>query len=288
MSQPDLPRPYRHPGHAFLSGYDCPEAADLVMPYVSFLRSEAGLSDDPPIDLAAIYRHFGMPEPRRAPLVDQQGILVDGNAGLILIKEDDPVVRQRFTEGHELMELLFDAQEQVLDGQQPGCRGVEKERWCDRGAAELLMPGSSFAPRVRELGMSLQTGQTLANLYTTSLIATLLHMIQHTSGSHALVMWRKAHSRRDLAGIDANKPLPPKKLRVWWRSCSPSWTGGFIPKNKSIAQRSLIAKTYKIRQSHTGSEQINLGYHSIHCDTETMPIQIGDQFCVLSILNHNV
>ena len=285
MSQPDLPRPYRHPGHAFLSASDRPEAADLVMSYVSFLRSEAGLSDAPPIDLAAIYHHFGVPEPRRAPLVDQQGILVDGNAGLILIKEDDPVVRQRFTEGHELMELLFDAQEQVLAGQQPDWREVEKERWCDRGAAELLMPTSSFAPKVLELGVSLQTGQALASLYTTSLIATLLHMIQHASGSHALVMWRQAHSLRELANVDANKPLPPKKLRIWWRSCSPSWTGGFIPKNKSITQKSLIAKTYKTRQQHSGSEQINLGYQSIHCNTETMPIQIGDQFCVLSILH---
>ena len=285
MSQPDLPCPYRHPGHAFLSGYDCQEAADLVMDYVSFLRSEAGLSDDPPIDLAAIYLHFGMPEPLRAPLVDQQGILVDGNAGLILIKEDDPVVRQRFTEGHELMELLFDAQEQVLVGKQPDWQEEEKERWCDRGAAELLMPCSSFTPKLRELGMSLQTGQTLSNLYTTSLIATLLHMIHHTSGSHALVMWRRGHSRRDLAGVDASKPLPPKKLRVWWRACSSAWTGGFIPKNKSIAQPSLIAKTYTTKQPHTGSEKINLGYQSIHCDTEAMPIQVGEQFCVLSILH---
>ena len=285
MSQTNLPRPYRHPGHAFLSRYDWQEAVDLVMLYVSFLRSEAGLSDQPPIDLAAIYQQFGMPEPLRAPLVDQQGILVDGNAGLILIKEDDPVVRRRFTEGHELMELLFDAQEQALAGQHPDWREAEKERWCDRGAAELLMPCSSFAPRLQELGMSLQTGRTLAHLYTTSLIATLLHMIQLTPGAHALVMWRPAHSRQDLANFGAAKSLPPKKLRVWWRSCSPGWTGGFIPKNKSIDKNSLIAKTYITRQPHTGSEEINLGHQSIHCDTEAMPIQIGDQSCVLSILH---
>ncbi|MEO0827377.1 MAG: hypothetical protein AAFY67_17340 [Cyanobacteria bacterium J06642_9] len=132
------------------------------------------------------------------------------------------------TEGHELMELLFDAWEQVLAGQSPDWQVEEKERWCDRGAAELLMPKSSFVPQLQTLGMSLQAGQTLAKLYTTSLMATLLHMIQHTVGSHALVMWHPAHSRQELTHFEAAKSLPPKELRVWWRSCSPGWTGGFI------------------------------------------------------------
>lgn len=284
MSQIESPHPYCHPGIAFLSQRDWTDAIQMIQAYGAFLRAEAGLNDEPPVALSQIYRHFGMPEPLRAPLVDQQGILVDGNAGLILIKADDPVVRQRFTEGHELMELLFDAREQEL-GEQPLDWPVEdKERWCDRGAAELLMPRSSFIPRVQALGMSLQTGQTLAQLYTTSLMATLLHMVQHTPGSHALVMWHLAHSAQDLAHGDETKPLPPKKLRIGWRSCSSGWTGGFIPKNKSITSRSLIAKTHITKQPHSGSEVINLGYRSLQCTAEAMPIQLGDKCCVLSLL----
>ncbi|MEO0489971.1 MAG: ImmA/IrrE family metallo-endopeptidase [Cyanobacteria bacterium J06635_15] len=286
MSQSERSQPYCHPGQAFLSRCEWAEAAQMAMAYVAFLRSESGLTDQPPIDLAAIYRHFGMPEPLRAPLVDQQGILVDSNAGLILIKADDPVVRQRFTEGHELMELLFDAWEQTLAGQSPDWQAEEKERWCDRGAAELLMPKSSFVPQLQTLGMSLQAGQTLAKLYTTSLMATLLHMIQHTVGSHALVMWHPAHSRQELTHFEAAKSLPPKKLRVWWRSCSPGWTGGFIPKNKSIADDSLIAKAYTTKQIHAGSGQINLGYQAVHCDIEALPVQMGDKGCVLCLLHH--
>lgn len=285
MSQPDRPQAYSHPGHAFLSRYQGEAALPMVMAYGTFLLSAAGLSDEPPIDLTAIYRHFGMPVPLRAPLVDQQGILVDGNAGLILIKADDPVVRQRFTEGHELMELLFDAQEQALAGQSPKWQETEKERWCDRGAAELLMPGSSFLPQLKSLGMSLPTGQTLAQLYTTSLVATLLHMIQHTPGSYALVMWRPAHSNQDLAKAGKVKSLPPKKLRIWWRSCSSGWTGGFIPKNKSVTASSLVAQTYRTGQPRMGSEQLNLGAHSIRCYVEAMPMQSGDQSCVLSLLH---
>lgn len=283
MSQGDRSRPYCHPGQAFLSRYEGEAAVSMVMAYVEFLRSEATLSDEPPVNLVAIYRHFGMPEPLRAPLVDQQGILVDGNAGLILIKEDDPVVRQRFTEGHELMELLFDAQEQALAGKSADWPEAEKERWCDRGAAELLMPRSSFVPKLQTLGMSLQTGQTLAELYTTSLIATLLHMIQYTPDSYALVMWHLAHSRQDLTSAN-QRSLPAKKLRVWWRSCSTGWTGGFVPRNKSIPSNSLIAKTYEARQPQAGWESIHLGAHSIRCYVEAMPLQMGDKFCVLSLL----
>ena len=65
------------------------------------------------MDFTKVYAAFGMPIPFRVLLEDQQGILLNSFTGMILIREGDPVVRQRFTEGHELMELLFDAQADV-------------------------------------------------------------------------------------------------------------------------------------------------------------------------------
>lgn len=114
MSEVGQPQQYRHPGQVFMSRYGLLHNHEGVFQYVDFLRQEAGLSDEPPVKLSLNYRHFGIPTPLRAPLSDQQGILVDSDAGVILIKEDDPLKRQRFTEGHELMELLFDAQERLL------------------------------------------------------------------------------------------------------------------------------------------------------------------------------
>ena len=287
MSQTERSPLYYHPGQAFLSQY-AGEAtiAAMVMAYVTFLHAEADLQNECPIPLAAIYRQFGMPEPLRAPLVDQQGILVDGNAGLILIKEDDPIVRQRFTEGHELMELLFDAHEQASAVYPLHWQAAEKERWCDRGAAELLMPGASFVPAVQALGVSLQTGQILAQRYVTSLMATLLHMIHYTSEPYALVMWHPAYSNQELARAGKMRSQPPKKLRIWWRVCSPGWAGGFIPRNKSVTPNSLIARTHMTRQSHNGPDQMHLGVRSIRCYTEAMPLQIADKSCVLSLLQY--
>lgn len=270
-----------------MSRYGLLHNHESVLRYVDFLRQEAGLNDEPPIDLAAIYRHFGMPTPLRAPLSDQQGILVDSDTGVILIKEDDPLKRQRFTEGHELMELLFDAQERLLgaSASRLGWNEQRKEQLCDQGAADLLMPLSSFLPRLHELGISLSTGRTLANLYQTSLLATLVRMIQHGSGVHALVMWHCALKRREIESLNDSTAQPQKKLRVWWRTRTRSWTSGFIPKNKSISDDSLISYAYITGQPQNGEETLNLGWEPIRCQVEAMPMRIGDKCCVLSLLH---
>jgi len=154
-----LPPPYCHPGRAFLSRHGMVQCEQDVFRYVQFLCQEAGLDDQPPIDLTQIYQHFGIPTPLRAPLEEQQGILVDSNNGIILIKEDDPLVRQRFTEGHELMELLFDAQAEASSSScLPAWSEQHKERLCDRGAAALLMPESSFVPKLQQLGLPSKPG----------------------------------------------------------------------------------------------------------------------------------
>ncbi len=280
-----LPPPYRHPGHAFLAHYGRLQCEDDVFRYVDFLRQEAGLGDEPPIDLTRIYQHFGIPEPLRAPLDEQQGILVDSNTGIILIKEDDPIVRQRFTEGHELMELLFDAQEQARMGSfLPNWSEQRKERLCDQGAADLLMPRSSFVPKLHQSGISLQSGRSLAALYQTSLLATLVRMVHHGTGNCALVMWHCALKpsevkQRSTAGN------PPKKLRVCWKIQTQDWTGGFIPKDKSIPHDSLISQAYSRGQPQWGTETIHLGWGSIACQIEAMPMRMGDRAYVLSLLH---
>lgn len=277
--------PYRHPGEAFLSRYGPLRNEDDVSRYVEFLRCESGLGDEPPIDLECIYRHFGIPTPLRAPLDEQQGILVDSRTGIILIKENDPIVRQRFTEGHELMELLFDAQERAKIGSFLPCwSGERKERLCDRGAADLLMPESSFLPKLQEMGISLNAGRSLATLYQTSLLATLVRMMQHGWGNYALVVWHCALKPREVRGLSDLMPQPKKKLRVWWRTQTKDWTGGFIPKDKSIPHNSFISQAYASGQPYIGMEKIHLGWGLINCDVEATPIQIGDKYCILSLL----
>lgn len=81
-----------------------------VWRYVAFLRSTVRLGDGLPVDLGKIYQHFRMSEPLQVSCEDSQEISRSSYKGLSLSKEADPIVRQRFTAAHGLIELLFAAQ----------------------------------------------------------------------------------------------------------------------------------------------------------------------------------
>jgi Zn-dependent peptidase ImmA (M78 family) len=280
-----MPLSYHHPGHAFLAEYGRLQSEEDILRYVEFLRQASGLSDRPPIELHPIFERFGMPTPIRAPLDQQQGILVDSGSGLILIKEDDPLVRQRFTEGHELLELLFDAVDELRRASYlPSWSEAHKEKLCDRGAAELLMPQTSFVPHLQTLGLSLATGRSLATLYQTSRLATLIRMVQLGSGDCAIVLWHVANKPSEIQARHTSQPKPAQKLRVWWRIQTTDWTGGFIPKDKSISDASLIRQVHRTGRSLQGHEIIHWGSTRQQYTIDATPIQIGDKICVLTLL----
>lgn len=282
--------PYRHPGHAFLDHQGPLQSEADVEQYGNFLRQSAQLDDDrPPVSLERIYTCFGIPIPRQAPLQDQQGILVDGDRGLILIKEDDPLVRRRFTEGHELMELLFDAHHQreglpqETAPQRGGFKaeGDYKERLCDRGAAALLMPEASFRARLQKLSMSLQTGRALAQDYQTSLMATLLRMVQLSSGAHALIMWRLGWATPQ----DKARGNQPPQLRPGWQAFSPAWSIGKLPQRQIAKPDSVVAIAPQLGQPLTGTEKIMIGGVEQRCHLEVLPLLGGRQQCVLALMH---
>ena len=155
-------RPNRHPGRSYIARFGSPQGIEEVLQYAGFLRHEAGLSNEPPVELEPIFEHFGMPPPVYAPLPDQQAILLSDETGLVLINEDDPATRQRFSQAHELMERLFTAHEESLHAGNPGVRFQDrvKEDLCEQGAAALLLPPSSLLPRLAGLGISLQAAST--------------------------------------------------------------------------------------------------------------------------------
>lgn len=280
--------PYRHPGQAFIQQQGPLLGPAAVERYGDFLRQAAGLGAEPPISLDRIYTHFAIPIPRQAPLQEQQGLLVDGESGLILIKEDDPRVRQRFTEGHELMELLFDAQTQQVEPRQAQPQaasfcpeGAYKERLCDRGAAALLMPAASFGARLGNLGMSLQTGRALAATYQTSLLATLLRMVQLSpSGAQALVMWQLGWQTPTQ---QAEGKLPPQ-LRPAWQALSPAWSLGRLSPSQGAAAGSVVALAPQFDQPLRGTEVWQFDGELRRCYVEALPLRSGRRRSVLALV----
>ncbi len=265
QAHPQANRRYQHPGYAFLHRYGSLQTEADVFHYVDFLRDSGKLGDRLPMDLEKIYAAFGMPIPLRVPLEDQQGILLNSATGMILIREGDPIVRQRFTEGHELMELLFDAQADVAaELNLVSWDEARKEKLCDAGAAELLMPKTLFRSHIAHLGTSIGTARSLSRIYNTSLIATLIRMVELTQHEVAIVLWKPVASRE-------------QSWQLEWSVVSEAWSEGLLLRGLQVTDWSLPARLQSLHQSQV-SLPLRSGVRSVRSET------LGMGFGLLSLL----
>ncbi len=287
---------YRHPGRLFVARFGPPESAEDVLRFAAFLREEAGLNPEAPVDLAHIRAHFGIPAPKLKSLPNQQGLLINPEAGIIIINQDDPITRQRFTEGHEFMELLFAA---LNPGSgwaartAPGFQHSTKERLCNDGAAELLMPRPAIRKLLSRYGMSYATAQYIAAEYVVSLTAAMVQMVRVGPGIHAIVLWQLKHKPTELRRHvpsdqlalfgDAARDLPPKRLRVAWSLSGPD--SPYIPPDKSVPAASAIGRAWQTGVFVEGAEMLDLGSLSVMVYSESIPFDHGDDRQVLSLLH---
>lgn len=288
---------YRNPGKLFVKKFGPVKSFEDIIHYANFLREEASIGPEPPIALERIYGHFGMPSPKLAPLPNLQGLLLNPEKGLILINVDDPAMRRRFSEAHELIEFLFNTlpRHRGRGGTQKvgGFEDNTKERLCNEGAAELLMPTVSFIPRVKQLGVSFQTARFLAPEFAVSMTAALVHMARMGPGRHAVVMWRMKNtsteiqdkiSEQQLALFSEMSPkMPPKKLRVEWALSRREIP--YIPLNKSVPEDSSIYRAWQEQKFTTGEDRLILGRISGLCLCENQPFEVDGEWMVLSLLH---
>lgn len=284
---------YKHPGKLFLKNHGPVRAIPDVVRYADFLRSEARISHQPPVDLQRIRQEFGIPMPIVISLPGQQGILLDHYTGKIYINEDDPETRQRFSYAHELVELVFAIQEKEY----PTIKITvpKKERLCEQGAAALLMPSASFSALMHETGVHLEGASTLARLYQTSFLATLVHLIHQSKLPLILVLWQFAYKPSEIVPtahqlsfeVMTEPSLPQKKLRVWWSLCSPQLPRSqyYVPPHISAPQDSCICQSYQSGELHRRNEEIHFGARSIRGLVEAKRITIGTERCVVTLIH---
>lgn len=286
---------YIHPGKAFIEQYGLFEGLEAVEKYAHFLREVAGVTDDPPIDLTPIFQSFDIPLPTRTALAGQQGLVLNSETGMILIEESDRPTRQRFTEAHELMELFFEAVPK-----QPNVSGYNvsryehctKERLCDRGAAELLMPKNTALPQMRRYGISFIGARQLAHEYEVSFLSALIRMTELGSGRHAVVRWRMKNKPTEIKRQPPEEQMPlfeiaparsMPRLRVEWSICNPS--DCFIPKDKSIPDDCLIVRAWRDHCPTEGTEFLDLGRIRGSLRSENQPFRVEGEWQVLSLLH---
>jgi Zn-dependent peptidase ImmA (M78 family) len=291
------------PGHRFVLQEDIPSTPSgldsYIARYVDFLRCETTADGKIPVPIEKILRRFEV-EYRTGEIEgDRQGFKFSGDKlpyQAVFIEEADKEMRRRFSLGHELIELLFEAlNDGMLSPQMTeACNGPHKERLCDRGAAQLLMPEDRYREEVHSRPVSFDTASKLASMFEVSFLAAVLRMVELTSRPFLLIAWRKKlkpTQKQKLSSKQLSLPGmaqggPAKKLRVEWRKWTEEASGQYVPTDTSVPDGSMIRRAFKEGQRFSGTERLKLGNaFSGTFDIEAMPVQLGEDRHVLSLLD---
>lgn len=291
------------PGHRFVIEEGIPSAPSgldsYIDQYVDFLRREATVNGGIPVPVVEILERFDVEYQTGEIEGDRQGFKFSGDGlpyQVVFIEEGDKETRRRFSLGHELIELLFEALNDGMLSLQmtEACNGPRKERLCDRGAARLLMPEERYRDEVQSRPISFETASKLASMFEVSLLAALLRMVELTSRPFLLIAWHKKlkptqkerQSSSQLSFPGMGQGGPAKKLRVEWRRWTEEPSDQYVPTNTSVPDRSMIRRAFKEGQRLSGSERLKLG-HAFEgtFNMEAMPVQLGKEQYVLSLLD---
>ncbi len=280
------------PAQKFLDHHQV-NAIEDIEAYAQFLREEAGIVHNIPINLDQILAHFGLKSPIVSPSLSMDGLLVGYQ---IFVNANSIRTRQRFTTAHELMELLIGKlpKKQWLDGQNHSCFGSFKEYVCQRGAAELLMPKTLLLPMLRDQGISFLTMADIANLFDVSLMASLIRVPDLIDNQTIVVLWRMKNkpselqqqtpsAQATLPGFGNISKIPPKKLRVEWSYGSINHQR--LWKDKSIDPDSSVYTAWNKNNFSESIEILNFGRQTCLAQLENKTIEIENEKYVVSLIH---
>lgn len=287
------------PGRLYIEKQKTITDFEHVLAYAEFLRNESGLNGVLPVDIDKIFEHFRIPEPKTIPLLQQQGLLLDAERGIIVINSSDPEKRQKFTKAHELVEMLFIELSQGKDlgggwelRRPGGFKEGTKEFLCNWTAANLLMPANYVQSEIKKRGANFDCARSIADTCAVSLSAALVQVSRNSSEECFVILWRMKNkpaeiknkpqaSQLTMLGVEVT--LPAKKLRVEW--CLGGNNSPFIPKDKSVENTSLIYQAWETNTFTSGKEQIAFDNRiPFWYSSESMPFTITDERFVISLI----
>ena len=147
---------------------------------------------------------------------------LDEDGFAVVLNENEPLVRQRFTWAHELGHILMANHESIgISRVNPGEVDRELERCCDAIAAELLMPNEQFCSAAEKVGWKLNGVGGLARLFQVSVESAAIRM--HTLLHEPVVMSVWQASKRPMAVVDQrwaqpNNPARELKPNMQWKN----------------------------------------------------------------------
>ena len=291
------------PGHHFIIQKDQPSDPDglasLVVDYAEFLRRESEVIKQFPVPVEKILDHYGVDIQTRPIEGDRQGLKFSSAHlpyQVVFIEEEDKKTRRRFSVAHELVELLFEA---LHDGilstrMEEACSGDRKERLCEKGAAELLMPEAAYRSYLKEHPVSFETGSRLADLFQVSFLSALIRMVNLAPRPSLLIAWReklkpsqqkqKNPGQLTLPGMESAGPS--EKLRVEWYRWTEESSHPYVPMNISVPTGSVIQRALEEGRRLSRTEHFSLGKpFSGKFNIGAMPLQIGEEKWVISLFD---
>lgn len=285
---------FKNPAEPFLRRTRASRAEDLARAYADYLLHEAD-AYQLPVDIDRIFQHFQLPMPVKAALASQRGLTTSDLR--VLLNASDPRTVQKFTAAHELLEMLFFAvkeggADEWMDDRLFLDLTERKERLCDIGAAEVVMPLALFRREVPRPA-AMPWIQELASRCELSLTATIWRVLETDLVPAVLVVSHCAHKPREFVPSVAGQfnlfgpPEaidPPKKLRILRVFTAPSCSL-YVPQHKSITADSSIQHCFDEGIAVSAVDTLDIPGLSGTCWVESLPVTVGGERQVISLVH---
>lgn len=294
------------PGREFIHQYECglpetpSELARCIKDYAKYLLESTDQGSSPPIELEPIFDRFCL-SLSKADL-KSDGAEIEGmnvaEMGIILYDASDRRSRQRFTQAHELVESLIS----VLRGNQYRDsvrkyidQDEKKERLCNWGASQILMPPGLFNHHVQTKGVGIEAAEQIGKTFQTSRLATLWHMVYCYPRRAGLIVWKYAPKPADKKSMadpsqlslleEGYRHAPQKELRVQWNVFGRPAKKYQVPRHKSVSRDSLIFQAYNEETLCQGRERLSLVNLEGEFWVEAAPFEVGTDTYVVSLFH---
>lgn len=214
----------------------------------------------------------------------------------IFINSEDPDSVKRFTEAHEIMETLVIAIRPEIPAHSRLKFERDKEKWCEGGAAELLMPDELFFPLVKKQGINLDSSRQIAGVCQTSLTATIRRMLDSNLSPCIFALLQEGYKKHQIVPTRNGQGVlwgnssdwdPPAELRVlrYWKSPQ---VKTILIKNESFSHDNLAYQVFQsgiIGKVKTGQEILELEKIQGTYLTEAMLVTIENTASVMSLIH---
>ena len=210
--------------------------------------------------------------------LDIPGLLyrLDSHRSIVVLNQDEPSGRQRFTHAHELGHIL------VGTGEEPqvSCRNGKQinrrlERACDVIASEILMPEVVFRQCANDFGWTLRSVRELANHFQVSVTAAALRIFELIQEPLVISAWRPVDmSMVNLKRLWLRRNELGKALKPDFRRRNGSHV--FLPVLRATTDVGVQSGSSKVLLTHEGETLAQVVF------TESLGVGVGRSRLVLA------